>query len=154
MRAYQKTSAALVLPKWLINYLLGQPCVVILYPLLKEAAQTEDVSWPTYFFFSPEAFSAPIFVTGPDRNGFNVGIRKNLQQVFGEDRRMWFIPVFTRWVRCIFSLFSTFWSWLFHYFIPYSALMHKVIATKENLFWKYHITSTALLIKLITYRIY
>ncbi|XP_070818082.1 palmitoyltransferase ZDHHC15B [Chaetodon trifascialis] len=42
-----------------------------------------------------EAFSAPIFVTGPDRNGFNVGIRRNLQQVFGEDRRLWFIPVFT-----------------------------------------------------------
>ncbi|XP_038556167.1 palmitoyltransferase ZDHHC15B [Micropterus salmoides] len=42
-----------------------------------------------------EAFSAPVFVSGPDRNGFNVGIRKNLQQVFGEDRRLWFIPVVT-----------------------------------------------------------
>ncbi|XP_078116958.1 palmitoyltransferase ZDHHC15B isoform X2 [Sander vitreus] len=42
-----------------------------------------------------EAFSAPVFVSGPDRNGFNVGILSNLQQVFGEDRRLWFIPVFT-----------------------------------------------------------
>ncbi|XP_061642879.1 palmitoyltransferase ZDHHC15B isoform X2 [Phyllopteryx taeniolatus] len=43
-----------------------------------------------------EAFSAPFFVNGPDRQGFNIGIRKNLQQVFGKDRRLWFIPVFTR----------------------------------------------------------
>uniref|UniRef100_G3Q2J5 Palmitoyltransferase n=1 Tax=Gasterosteus aculeatus aculeatus TaxID=481459 RepID=G3Q2J5_GASAC len=42
-----------------------------------------------------EAFSAPVFVNGPDRSGFNVGTRRNLQQVFGEDRRLWFVPVFT-----------------------------------------------------------
>lgn len=42
-----------------------------------------------------EAFSAPVFINGPDRNGFNVGVRRNLHQVFGEDRRLWFIPVFT-----------------------------------------------------------
>ncbi|KAM6923732.1 palmitoyltransferase ZDHHC15B [Xenentodon cancila] len=42
-----------------------------------------------------EAFSAPVFPSGPDKNGFNVGRRKNLKQVFGEDGRMWFIPVFT-----------------------------------------------------------
>lgn len=42
-----------------------------------------------------EAFSAPVFISGPDRNGFNVGLRRNLRQVFGENRRMWFIPVFT-----------------------------------------------------------
>ena len=43
-----------------------------------------------------EAFSEPVFVTGPDRNGFNVGLKRNLEQVFGEDKRLWFIPVCTR----------------------------------------------------------
>ncbi|CAL8355514.1 unnamed protein product [Merluccius merluccius] len=42
-----------------------------------------------------EAFSAPVFVGGPDRNGFNVGLHRNLEQVFGENRRLWLIPVFT-----------------------------------------------------------
>lgn len=42
-----------------------------------------------------EAFSAPVFVSGPDRNGFNVGLKRNLEQVFGEDKRLWFIPVCT-----------------------------------------------------------
>ncbi|XP_035983603.1 palmitoyltransferase ZDHHC15B-like isoform X1 [Fundulus heteroclitus] len=42
-----------------------------------------------------EAFSAPVFVSGPDRNGFHLGLHKNLLQVFGEDRKLWFIPVFT-----------------------------------------------------------
>ncbi|XP_052374046.1 palmitoyltransferase ZDHHC15B isoform X11 [Oncorhynchus keta] len=43
-----------------------------------------------------EAFSAPVFTTGPDRNGFNVGIRRNLQQVFGDNKRLWFLPICTR----------------------------------------------------------
>ncbi|XP_058654403.1 palmitoyltransferase ZDHHC15B isoform X2 [Onychostoma macrolepis] len=42
-----------------------------------------------------EAFSAPVFQNGPDRNGFNVGLSRNLQQVFGEVKKLWFIPVFT-----------------------------------------------------------
>ncbi|XP_052430119.1 palmitoyltransferase ZDHHC15B-like [Carassius gibelio] len=42
-----------------------------------------------------EAFSAPMFQNGPDGNGFNVGLNRNLQQVFGEDKKLWFIPVFT-----------------------------------------------------------
>ncbi|KAG7247039.1 hypothetical protein CRUP_003607, partial [Coryphaenoides rupestris] len=41
------------------------------------------------------AFSVPVFVGGPDRNGFNVGLHRNLEQVFGEDRRLWLIPIFT-----------------------------------------------------------
>ncbi|XP_023672208.1 palmitoyltransferase ZDHHC15B [Paramormyrops kingsleyae] len=42
-----------------------------------------------------EAFSAPIFQTGPDKNGFNLGFRRNLIQVFGDERKLWFLPVFT-----------------------------------------------------------
>uniref|UniRef100_A0ACB8FWT6 Palmitoyltransferase zdhhc15 n=1 Tax=Sphaerodactylus townsendi TaxID=933632 RepID=A0ACB8FWT6_9SAUR len=40
-----------------------------------------------------EAFSAPVFQNGPDKNGFNLGLVKNLQQVFGEERRLWLLPV-------------------------------------------------------------
>ncbi|XP_025022029.1 palmitoyltransferase ZDHHC15 isoform X2 [Python bivittatus] len=40
-----------------------------------------------------EAFSAPVFSSGPDKNGFSVGFVKNLQQVFGEEKRLWLFPV-------------------------------------------------------------
>ncbi|MEQ2161678.1 hypothetical protein GOODEAATRI_011981 [Goodea atripinnis] len=46
--------------------------------------------------FTRAQSGAPVFVSGPDRNGFNLGLHKNLLQVFGEDRKLWFIPVFTR----------------------------------------------------------
>lgn len=42
-----------------------------------------------------EAFSAPVFQSGPDRNGFNVGACRNLQQVFGTNKKFWFFPIFT-----------------------------------------------------------
>ncbi|KAJ6650929.1 hypothetical protein lerEdw1_001767, partial [Lerista edwardsae] len=40
-----------------------------------------------------EAFSAPVFQNGPDKNGFNLGLAKNLQQVFGVEKRLWLLPV-------------------------------------------------------------
>ncbi|XP_064422763.1 palmitoyltransferase ZDHHC15B [Latimeria chalumnae] len=42
-----------------------------------------------------EAFSAPIFQHGPDKNGFNLGFFENMKQVFGEDKKYWLLPVFT-----------------------------------------------------------
>ncbi|OXB67633.1 hypothetical protein ASZ78_016756 [Callipepla squamata] len=40
-----------------------------------------------------EAFSTPVFQNGPDKNGFNLGFVKNLQQVFGEEKKLWLLPV-------------------------------------------------------------
>lgn len=45
-----------------------------------------------------EAFSAPVFQNGPDKNGFNLGFVKNLQQVFGEEKKLWLLPIASRWV--------------------------------------------------------
>lgn len=42
-----------------------------------------------------EAFSAPVFQHGPDKNGFNLGVWKNLEQVFGSQKKYWLLPVFT-----------------------------------------------------------
>uniref|UniRef100_A0A674K6Z9 Palmitoyltransferase n=1 Tax=Terrapene triunguis TaxID=2587831 RepID=A0A674K6Z9_9SAUR len=43
-----------------------------------------------------EAFSAPVFQNGPDKNGFNLGFVKNLQQVFGEEKKLWLLPIVSR----------------------------------------------------------
>lgn len=54
--------------------------------------------WIFYLLFA-EAFRAPIFrIGGPDKNGYNMGRYNNLQEVFGDDKLMWFLPVFTRYV--------------------------------------------------------
>ncbi|XP_030417795.1 palmitoyltransferase ZDHHC20 isoform X3 [Gopherus evgoodei] len=42
-----------------------------------------------------EAFRAPTFRNGPDKNGFSLGCSKNLKEVFGDEKKYWFLPVFT-----------------------------------------------------------
>lgn len=56
------------------------------------------------FFLFVEAFRAPIFrVGGPDKNGYNMGKYNNFQEVFGDNKKLWFLPVFSRCVIIIFS---------------------------------------------------
>lgn len=43
-----------------------------------------------------EAFRAPIFRSGPDKDGFNLGKYNNFVEVFGDRKSHWFLPIFTR----------------------------------------------------------
>lgn len=49
------------------------------------------------YCFIAESFRAPIFQSGPDKNGFSLGKFNNFTEVFGVDRKLWFLPVFTRY---------------------------------------------------------
>ncbi|XP_067842170.1 palmitoyltransferase ZDHHC20-B-like isoform X3 [Heptranchias perlo] len=42
-----------------------------------------------------EAFRAPVFRNGPDKNGFSLGITKNIKQVYGDQGKYWLLPIFT-----------------------------------------------------------
>ncbi|KAK3774673.1 hypothetical protein RRG08_035100 [Elysia crispata] len=42
-----------------------------------------------------ESFRAPVFQTGPDKDGFSLGSGANFAEVFGDNRLRWFLPVFT-----------------------------------------------------------
>nr|XP_033806453.1 palmitoyltransferase ZDHHC20 isoform X2 [Geotrypetes seraphini] len=42
-----------------------------------------------------EAFRAPSFQNGPEKNGFSLGFSKNLKQVFGDEKKYWLLPIFT-----------------------------------------------------------
>nr|XP_023693661.1 probable palmitoyltransferase ZDHHC20 [Paramormyrops kingsleyae] len=42
-----------------------------------------------------EAFRAPVFRNGPDKNGFSLGLSKNIAQVFGDQKRSWMLPFYS-----------------------------------------------------------
>jgi len=42
-----------------------------------------------------ESFRSPVFRHGPDKKGFNLGAYNNFIEVFGDDKKKWFLPVFT-----------------------------------------------------------
>uniref|UniRef100_A0A8C2FUZ8 Palmitoyltransferase n=1 Tax=Cyprinus carpio TaxID=7962 RepID=A0A8C2FUZ8_CYPCA len=42
-----------------------------------------------------EAFRAPVFRNGPDKNGFTLGFRKNVTQVFGDQKKYWCLPIYS-----------------------------------------------------------
>ncbi len=42
-----------------------------------------------------EAFRTPILRGGPDKKAFHLGAYNNFQEVFGDNKHTWFLPVFT-----------------------------------------------------------
>ncbi|KZC10779.1 Palmitoyltransferase ZDHHC2, partial [Dufourea novaeangliae] len=42
-----------------------------------------------------EAFTPPMFRTGKDKDGFSLGKYNNFLEVFGDNPKLWFLPVFT-----------------------------------------------------------
>ncbi|XP_066587516.1 palmitoyltransferase ZDHHC2 isoform X2 [Prorops nasuta] len=42
-----------------------------------------------------EAFRPPVFRTGKDKDGFSLGKYNNFQEVFGDNVKLWFFPIFS-----------------------------------------------------------
>lgn len=42
-----------------------------------------------------EAFRPPLMTYGPDRNAFNLGKKENCNQLFGRNKLLWLVPIFT-----------------------------------------------------------
>ncbi|XP_045146171.1 palmitoyltransferase ZDHHC15 isoform X2 [Echinops telfairi] len=52
-----------------------------------------SVSFLQLPFPGQEAFCTPVFTSGLEKNGFNLGFIKNIQQVFGNNKKFWLIPI-------------------------------------------------------------
>lgn len=46
-----------------------------------------------------------MFRTGKDKDGFSLGKYNNFQEVFGDNPRLWFLPIFSRYVYFSFKAF-------------------------------------------------
>ncbi|XP_016366676.1 palmitoyltransferase ZDHHC2-like isoform X1 [Sinocyclocheilus rhinocerous] len=91
----------------LIQYLNGLPDTQAKFHImfLFFAASTFSVSLAFLFAYhcwlvcknrsTLEAFRAPTFQHGPDKNGFSLGTSKNFRQVFGDEKKYWLLPVFS-----------------------------------------------------------
>lgn len=44
-----------------------------------------------------ESFRAPLFISGVNKRGFDLGVRENIKQVFGDNLILAFLPIFTRY---------------------------------------------------------
>ena len=57
-----------------------------------------NISYPKYsnlFLNVLESFRAPVFSHGPDKKAYNLGAKRNLEEVMGTRRALWPIPIFT-----------------------------------------------------------
>lgn len=48
-----------------------------------------------FVHYFTESFRPPVFLYGVDKNGFNLGLRCNFRQVFGDTYLFWFLPIFS-----------------------------------------------------------
>lgn len=42
-----------------------------------------------------ESFRPPLMTYGPDKNAFNLGKQENVNQIFGRNKCLWLMPLFT-----------------------------------------------------------
>ena len=45
-----------------------------------------------------EAYQAPVFPSGRDRDGFNLGCYENIVEVFGQNKWLWLLPLHSRFI--------------------------------------------------------
>lgn len=94
---------------------LNNICFVHIYHL-KPSIETTRIrlfyiqimkKWNIFFALFAESFRAPIFRSGPDKDGFSLGRAANFQEVFGDDKKQWFIPTFSRYISLVFNTNKT-----------------------------------------------